>query len=161
MITQLSGTHDFPVFKTAANYAGRSATGISAFAGEAHLHASFMETASKCWRKAAPMLKTTYGGKMSPDLLKKSFRFFDKDHSGELTEHEVRKVIKLMAPQLTDIDVKLMMACADTDADGSITEAEFVKMMLHNHEKDVDHWEKYGKRDMMYSLADRKDQIRY
>jgi len=161
MVTQLSGTHKHPIFKSAQQHAGKSATGISMFAGDAHLNEAFMQTASNAWRKAAPQLKSSMGGKMNETSLTKAFRRMDEDGSGQLTENELRKVIKTMAPQLTDVDVKLMIACADTDASGFITESEFVTMLMHDHQDDVPYWEKYGARDMHVGLSDRKDQVRY
>ena len=119
---------------------------LGAFAGEAHLHEGFMLTASAAWRKAAPQLRA--GGLLTEEKVRKAFRQMDSDNSGELDEFELRKVVKTMAPQLTDIDIKLMVACADTDDSGVITESEFIAIMMHNHESDKPYWEKYGKRDM-------------
>ena len=159
MITQLSATHAHQIFKSAKGHAGRAATGISAFAGEAHLIDAFMQTASKAWRKAAPALRAEG---MTEKALKVAFKRMDRDQTGYLDESEIRKTLKMMAPQLTDVDICLMMACADNDADGQVSEEEFVTMMQHNHEADVPYWEKYGKRDMHTGhVMDRSHQVRY
>ena len=151
LVTQLSGTHEFPIFKSAMKHKGIRPANLGAFAGEAHLHEGFMLTASAAWRKAAPQLRA--GGMLTEEKVRKAFRQMDSDNSGELDEFELRKVVKTMAPQLTDIDIKLMVACADTDDSGVITESEFIAIMMHNHESDKPYWEKYGKRDMHSSFS--------
>ena len=142
MVTQLSGTHNFPVFKSARPHAGISCTGLSAFAGDAHLHAAFMKTASAAWRKSAPQLRSNG---LTEEKVRAAFRQMDVDQSGKLNEFELRKVVKTMAPQLTDVDLKLMIACADTDASGLISESEFVTVVMCDHEAGPSFWERKAK----------------
>ena len=94
----------------------------------------------------------------------RAFRKLDLDKSGVLDTGEVRRAMKTLAPQLTEYELTIMLACADADADGGITEDEFTKLMLYDADKDVGSkpWEKYGQRDMHTSaVAERSHQIRY
>ena len=129
------------------------------FAGNAHLNQAFTATASNAWRKLGAAARSRG---FTNDSIEKAFKDIDRDDDGELDPGEIRLAIKTVAPQLTDIDVAIMLACADKDGDGQITIEEFKAMMLHDHEKDVQYWERYGDRDMHTStVADRRHQIRY
>ena len=127
--------------------------------GEAHLNEAFMATATNAWRKLASAARDKGYNESS---LKKAFKAIDLDDDGQLDPGEIRLAIKSLAPQLSEVDITLMLACADKDADGQITEKEFTDMMMHNIDSDTPYWEKYGKRDNHGSkVADRKHQIRY
>ena len=76
--------------------------------------------------------------------------------SGSLDEGEIRLAIKNVAPQITEVEITLMLATSDTDQDGKITFNEWKELMLHDHSSDVSYWEKYGERDMMVGLKDRR-----
>lgn len=156
VVTQLAGTHSHAIFKSAQQHAGRNPTGISAFAGEAHLHQAFMESAAKAWQRATPHLRSK-----GEAAMRAAFATFDNDKSGEMDHGELRKVIKDLAPQLTEVDVQLMLACADVNRDGKISEKEFVTVMLYDHEAGAPYWERNAKRDMMAASGDRRGTIRY
>ena len=153
VFSQLTGRHTHPIFKAASKNIdtdGASKTGIHALAGDAHLNAAFMQTASKAWRKLSAT--KTFGEKE----LKEAFERIDIDHSGQLDEGEIRLAIKNVAPQITPMEIALMLATADKDGDHMITFPEWMQLMRHDAEKDVPYWEKYGERDMMTSLKDRR-----
>ena len=71
------------------------------------------------------------------------------------------QAIKELAPSINEMDITLMLACADRDNDQAISLEEFTTMMLHDHETDIPYWEKYGERDMhARDVKNRKHQIR-
>ena len=88
--------------------------------------------------------------------LAKEFKKIDLDGDGFLDPGEIRLAIKNVAPQITEMEISLMLATSDKDQDGKITFEEWANVMLHDHENDVPYWEKYGERDMMVGLKDRR-----
>ena len=149
VFSKLVGKHTHPVFKKASqntSTAGASKTGISVFAGNAHLNAAFMQTASKAWRKLAATRA------FDEKSLWKSFSSIDLDADGFLDPGEIRLAIKNVAPQITEMELTLMLATSDTDSDGKITFAEWRDLMLYNHEQDTSYWESYGERNMNSGL---------
>ena len=153
VFSQLTGKHTHPIFKGAStntDTSGASKTGQGVFTGEAHLNEVFMGTASKAWRK----LSAT--SKFDEKSLRKAFVKIDIDGDGHLDPGEIRLAIKNVAPQITEMEISLMLATSDKDQDGKITFEEWANVMLHDHENDVPYWEKYGERDMMVGLKDRR-----
>ena len=143
--------HSHPVFKDALRARRRnSSKQVSVFAGEAHRNAAFMQTASKAWRKLGAT--KTY----DEESLGKVFRSIDLDQSGSLDHGEIRLAIKNVAPQITEMEITLMLATSDSDADGKITFPEWKKLMMHDQEGSTPYWEQYGERDMHVSLQDRR-----
>lgn len=63
------------------------------------------------------------------ETLQAAFNTFDKDGSGYISRSELREVMKSLGENLTDEDIDEMMNEADSDGDGTISFAEFVKMM--------------------------------
>jgi len=153
VFSQLVGRHTHPIFKKASkntNTDGASRTGISVFAGNAHLNKAFMQTASKAWRKLAATRA------FDEKSLWRAFRSIDLDADGFLDPGEIRTAIKNVAPQITEMEITLMLATCDTDSDGKITFVEWKDLMLHDHTSDTNYWEAYGERDMHVSLSDRR-----
>lgn len=147
VFSQLVGKHTHPIFKKASKNIGDTAsqTGISVFAGNAHLNKAFMQTASKAWRKLAATRQ------FDSKSLQKAFRAIDIDGDGYLDTGEVRLAIKNIAPQITEMEITLMLATSDTDSDGKITYEEWQRLMMHGNESgagDKNYWEVYGDRDM-------------
>jgi hypothetical protein len=162
IFTQLVGRHTHPIFKKQGRNVSTdtfSKTGISIFAGEAHLNESFMKIASNAWRKLAEQARLQG---FTAESVERSFNAIDRDGDGELDPGEIRLAIKEFAPQLTEIDITIMLACADKDDSSAISLDEFKDLVLHAADQDVKYWEKYGSRDMHTSVVkDRKHQIRY
>lgn len=139
------GKHTHPIFKGAStntDTSGASKTGISVFAGNAHLNEAFMHTASKAWRKLAATKS------FEEKELRRVFNSIDLDHDGFLDPGEIRLAIKNVAPQITEMEITLMLATSDTDSDGKVTFPEWRELMMFDHQSDVPYWEKYGKRSM-------------
>lgn len=152
VFSQVMGKHTHPVFKSASantSIDGASKTGISLFAGNAHMNRAFMQVSSKAWRTLASVASYDEAS------LLKVFKAIDTNDSGTLSEGEIRVAIRKMAPQLTSAQVSVMLATADKDADAAISFDEFVDLMMHDHEKDIKYWEAYGARDMGIGLKDR------
>ena len=61
--------------------------------------------------------------------LREAFQLFDMDSNGLISAEELRHVMKNLGENLTDGEIGEMMREADTDGDGQINYAEFVKMM--------------------------------
>ena len=101
-----------------------SQTGISVFAGNAHMNEAFMQTASKAWRKLAATRA------FDEKSLQRAFRSIDIDGDGYLDTGEVRLAIKNIAPQITEMEITLMLATSDTDSDGKITFEEWQRLMM-------------------------------
>ena len=158
VLTAIAGTHSHSIFKSTVPEACGKVGGAQAFAGSAHLNETFAVQAADAWRKVGVYARQAG---FTKEAIVSAFRRIDEDNSGSLSVAEIRKAMKTLAPQLTEVDLTLMVTCADTDADGDISEKEFVRMMMLNKESDVNYWEKYGQRDMHIGLADRTHQIRY
>lgn len=160
VFSQLIGKHTHPIFKKAnknTSTAGASKTGISVFTSDAYLNQAFMQTASKAWRKLAAV--KLGNPKDVEKNLKKAFFSIDTDRNGDLDEGEIRLAIKNVAPQITEVEITLMLATADNDSDRKISYDEFRRLMLHDYKTDVNYWEAYGDRDMHVALGNRSGQI--
>ncbi|CAO3659606.1 unnamed protein product [Rhizopus stolonifer] len=76
--------------------------------------------------------KGSYSRKMSRhevDELKKCFEKFDKNGDGQITEKELKEVMKELEEGLSEEEIKDMMEDADTNKDGHIDFEEFKKLM--------------------------------
>ncbi|XP_060606890.1 calmodulin-beta-like [Ruditapes philippinarum] len=67
---------------------------------------------------------------------KEAFNLFDKDESGTITTEELGKVMRSLAQNPTDQELRDMINEVDVDGNGEIDFSEFVEMMskrAHNH----------------------------
>lgn len=152
IFSELVGKHTHPIFKgaqTNIDTSGASKTGISVFTGGAADNPAFLAAAAKSWRKLGQV-------SFSERDLSKTFQKIDIDGDGYLDAGEIRLAIKNVAPTISEMDITLMLATCDTDRDGKITYEEWKTVMCHDHANDVPHWERYGERDMMVGLKDRR-----
>jgi len=155
VFSQLVGKHTHPIFKKAGKNIttdGASKTGTSVFRHNAYLNKAFMQTSSKAWRK----LSATKN--FDEKALERAFQSIDIDRDGSLDEGEIRLAIKNVAPQITEVEITLMLATADKDDDHKITFDEWKTLMLSDHQQDFEYWEAYGERDMHVALSDRRGQ---
>jgi len=160
IFSQLTGKHTHPIFKAArtnTDISGASKTGISIFSGDAQNNPAFMEQAAKSWRKLAAA--RDYDEKE----LERVFNAVDRSGDGTLDHGEVRLAIKSVAPQITEMDITIMLKTSDTDGDSKITFEEWKKLMLHGADQDIDYssgvfseQQRYGDRDMHVGLKDRR-----
>lgn len=74
-----------------------------------------MQTAAKAWRKLAAVRA------FDEKTLEKTFRSIDLDGSGWLDHGEIRLAIKNVAPQITEMEITLMLATSDADQSGTIS----------------------------------------
>lgn len=61
--------------------------------------------------------------------LKYAFSVFDKDDDGEITADEIMKVMNQLNQTIDKGTVDLMLQSVDVDGDGTVSYAEFKKMM--------------------------------
>ena len=61
--------------------------------------------------------------------LKERFKLFDKDGNGMISRDELREVMQQLGEKLSEEDIEEMITDADTNNDGQIDYAEFVKYM--------------------------------
>lgn len=59
----------------------------------------------------------------------KVFRHFDEDNSGYLDTGKIRNMLNECFFNLEDSAISNMIAAADTDGDGKISEYEFMRLM--------------------------------
>ena len=149
VFAHLATKHTHAIFKKAAIIGNTASKTVSVFHGSAHLNKAFMATASKAWRKL------TATKLFDEKNLLKAFRAIDLDADGYLDPGEIRLAIKNVAPQITEMEITLMLATSDTDRDGKITFSEWKELMMYDHETDVPYWEQYGERDMGITLKKR------
>lgn len=73
------------------------------------------------------------GGKMSEkdakDDMIKAFKLFDSEGTGRITFKNLEAVAKELNDNATKADLQGMIAEADTDGSGDITESEFLAVM--------------------------------
>jgi len=138
VVASLADSHAHPVFK-AATKAKAGGGGQQVVVGEAHLNETFQTQAAQSWRKLAEQARA---GGFDETSIHAAFSKIDIDQSGTLSPGEVRLAIKALAPQLGEHDITIMLACANADGSGGISELEFTEMMLYKHEQDTRHWEK-------------------
>jgi len=158
VLTECMGRHTHPIFKRALEAQAPSSHNMGtaiAVAGSAHTNEAFLRLAAKSWRALAQSRA------FDESSIAAAFRKIDVDNDGYLTPKEIRRAIKDVAPNLSEVDITLMLATADRDSDGFITFNEFKGMMLSNKDDDVAYWDRYGHRDMMSGLADRSGQVKH
>ncbi|KAI9485650.1 MAG: hypothetical protein EXX96DRAFT_545939 [Benjaminiella poitrasii] len=64
--------------------------------------------------------------------LKETFRVFDKDGNGYISQSELCQVMNSVGEKLSEDELNVMLREADIDGDGQINYEEFVKMLLEN-----------------------------
>ena len=106
----INSTVPYPVFKAGAK---AKLPMQSIRAGDAHNNEALMRQAGKAWRKLAESVRASG---YDEDASKACFDKIDIDQDGSLDPGEVRLAVKQLAPQLSEADVVIMLACADTDA---------------------------------------------
>jgi len=70
--------------------------------------------------------------------LKEAFDMFDKDHSGTISNSELKGVMKMLSPSSTDDDIADMMAENDLNKNGEIDFNEFIIVMTRNAHRNAD-----------------------
>jgi len=69
------------------------------------------------------------------DCLKEAFSLFDADHDGEITVHELGRVMRNHGLNPTDDELKDMIRNVDKNSNGAIDFNEFIEMMLRRDSK--------------------------
>lgn len=59
----------------------------------------------------------------------KAFRLFDDDQTGKISFKNLKRVAAELGENLTDVELKEMIAEADRDEDGEINQEEFLRIM--------------------------------
>lgn len=59
----------------------------------------------------------------------KAFRLFDDDNTGKISFQNLKRVAKELGENMTDEELREMIAEADRDGDGEINEEEFFRIM--------------------------------
>merc|ERR550514_2585076 len=67
--------------------------------------------------------------KDNPEDIKKIFRLFDDDSTGKISLKNLRRVAHELGEDLSDEQLRDMIARADMDGDGEINEEEFIRVM--------------------------------
>jgi centrin-1 len=62
------------------------------------------------------------------------FNLFDHDASGKITLEDLRRVADELGEEITDEELRNMIARADTNEDGAISKDEFLAIMLRSME---------------------------
>jgi centrin-1 len=62
------------------------------------------------------------------------FNLFDHDASGKITLEDLRRVADELGEQITDEELRNMIARADTNEDNAISKDEFLAIMLRSME---------------------------
>ena len=70
------------------------------------------------------------------DEIEAAFKLFDKDGDGFISEDELRDVMVSVGENLTDAQIKGMMAVADIDGDNRVGFEDFRGLMTGNSAKD-------------------------
>ena len=76
---------------------------------------------------AAWLLQNQKDGK---DEMMKGFALFDDDNTGKISFKNFKRVAKELGENLSDKELEEIIAEADTDGDGEISEAEFLAVMV-------------------------------
>merc|ERR1711907_561358 len=63
------------------------------------------------------------------DEMLKGFKLFDDDNTGKISFKNFQRVAKELGENLSDAELKEILAEADEDGDGEINEAEFLAVM--------------------------------
>ncbi|GAA52173.1 calmodulin [Clonorchis sinensis] len=69
--------------------------------------------------------------------LREAFRVIDENHDGTLSYSELSKLIRLVSPDYSDSEIKLLMHKSDVNGDGKISFDEFVRLMSFGATDDV------------------------
>merc|ERR1712010_334427 len=75
------------------------------------------------------MLAEKMNQKDGKEELLKGFRLFDDDGTGKISFKNFQRVAKELGENLSDAELKEILAEADEDGDGEINEAEFLAVM--------------------------------
>eukprot|EP01087_Luapelamoeba_hula_P016063 TRINITY_DN4900_c0_g1_i1.p1 TRINITY_DN4900_c0_g1~~TRINITY_DN4900_c0_g1_i1.p1 ORF type:complete len:168 (-),score=45.36 TRINITY_DN4900_c0_g1_i1:73-552(-) len=75
------------------------------------------------------MARKMQEGETGEDELREAFKVFDTDGNGFISPQELREVMLGLGEKLTDGEVDEMIKEADSNGDGQVDYAEFVKMM--------------------------------
>jgi len=67
----------------------------------------------------------------SEEEMREAFKVFDKDGQGFLSAAELRHIMTNLGERLSKEELEEMIKEADTNKDGNINYASFVKLMLH------------------------------
>ncbi|CAO0793241.1 unnamed protein product [Mucor circinelloides] len=65
----------------------------------------------------------------SQEEILETFRVFDRDGDGYISESELRNIMASLDEKLTEDELNVMLREADTDGDGQVNYEEFVKML--------------------------------
>jgi Ca2+-binding EF-hand superfamily protein len=65
----------------------------------------------------------------STEELLNTFRLFDDDNTGRITLKNLKRVAKEIGEQVDDAELEEMIKEADTDGDGEVSEADFLRIM--------------------------------
>lgn len=65
------------------------------------------------------------------EMMRAEFSFFDADGNGFISHAELKKAMANLGEELSDDQIKAMMAKADTDRDGTVSYEEFLAIMHH------------------------------
>ncbi|KAF1796263.1 putative calmodulin [Mucor lusitanicus] len=75
------------------------------------------------------MLSRKRRGSEIQEEIKETFRVFDRDGNGYISESELRHIMASVGEKLTEDELNVMLREADVDGDGQINYEEFVKML--------------------------------
>merc|ERR1711966_384508 len=76
------------------------------------------------------MLAEKMNQKDGKEEMMKGFKLFDEEGSGKISFKNFKKVAKELGESLSDEELTEIIAEADTDGDGEISEAEFLAVMV-------------------------------
>merc|ERR1712164_195285 len=76
------------------------------------------------------MMAEKMNQKDGKEEMMKSFKLFDDDNTGKISFKNFQRVAKELGENLSDQELKEIIAEADTDGDGEISEAEFLAVMV-------------------------------
>merc|ERR1711935_630962 len=76
------------------------------------------------------MLAEKMNQKDGKDEMMKGFALFDDDNTGKISFKNFKRVAKELGENLSDKELEGIIAEADTDGDGEISEAEFLAVMV-------------------------------
>eukprot|EP00753_Platysulcus_tardus_P022674 PLAT9881.2.p1 GENE.PLAT9881.2~~PLAT9881.2.p1 ORF type:complete len:184 (+),score=96.49 PLAT9881.2:53-604(+) len=75
------------------------------------------------------VLTTKMSEKDSREEIQKAFRLFDMDTTGKITFENLKKIAIDLGENMTDEELQEMIDEADRDADGEVSEDEFLRIM--------------------------------
>ncbi len=74
-----------------------------------------------------------YSERDATDDLIATFRLFDTDGTGVVTLDTLRRVAAELGEPLSEAEAKQMIKEADSNGDGAVTQADFVRLMLRSN----------------------------